>query len=281
VYAGFRREHIQLLRCPGDGSELELIADGNAPPLEPIKTGVLCCAACERNFPIESGIAILLPKSYSNEDSLIELSTRDRMAASDDLNWETSDWSRAEMLPTLRSVGSMVGKIILELGTGCGRYTTFIAREAAQCLAVDFSVDSLKRLAVRLSNESLVSLVCADIAQFRLRNRSFDIVFSTLVSNLPDGSQRLALYRLVASVLKSDGRFVFSAHHYGLRERLTRQQKSGYYSTVRIYRQLFLPNEIRAEMVPYFDNIRCDPIQIYFPLSARFGIPLVAASEFA
>jgi len=184
-----------------------------------------------------------------------------------------------EKLPTLAAVEPLRGKVVLELGCGTGRYTEDLAQASKAVLAVDFSAESLRVLAAKLGAVDNVGLVQADVTRLALAGGAFDRAVSTLVSNLPTRAHREAMYRLVAEALHDEGSFLFSTHHYGLRERLRRVPQDGRYTPGGIYRRLFTRAEIGDELVPYFAARRSRPIQIALPLTTRLGLPLIPMSR--
>jgi SAM-dependent methyltransferase len=189
-----------------------------------------------------------------------------------DHSWEQSEWVRMEMVPTLQASAPLQGVRVLELGAGTGRYSVPMARQGAQLLAADFSFGALRALADRIEPGWQVGLIEADCAQLRIRPASFDLVASTLISNLPTAPHRHSVYRLAAAALREGGRFVFSAHHHSWRSRWSGEAQSGHYKPGGIYRYLFRRREICREVRQHFGSVACRPVQIHVPLSGRLGL---------
>jgi uncharacterized protein YbaR (Trm112 family) len=267
--AGLRPELISLLRCPADGGELTLTAT-SANAHGHARTGSLQCR-CGQSFPVIDGIAVLLPKAALNSDSEYEQAQRDIAATADDYDWENSIESRSEMEATLQALGPCDGKTILELGSGRGRFTRLMTGMRA-LVALDFSLESLRKVAQRIDPAAPVLLVCADVTWFRTQPGAFDRVFSTLTSNLPTREHRDAMNRLAAEALKPDGAFVLSAHYFGLREWYHGEQKDGYYPGSKIFRQLFSKADLHAEMEPFFGRQKHERIQVILPLLSKIGL---------
>jgi SAM-dependent methyltransferase len=281
MYAGLKQELIRFLRCHADRGALEVVGieidAGGA-----IVHGSLACKSCTRRYPVRDGIVIMFATDEMNPDSRYESEQRNREAVQASFDWETLPWSQMEMLSTFAALQPISGTALLELGCGCGRYTHLLARQAEALVAVDFSIQSLRQLATRLSPADPVALVCADIARFEVASCAFDRVFSTATSNLPTPRHRDAMYRLAGHALVRGGKFVFSTHYLGLRERFQRKApKSGYYDSNRIYRHLFGLRELRDEVRPHFSRVRCRRIQISLPFASRLGLPPVATSRIA
>ena len=108
-------------------------------------------------------------------------------------------------------------------------------------------MESLKILVQKLQPGLPVGLVRADITNLSIAPRSFHRVLSTLVSNLPTREHRLSMLHLASDSLTKHGRFVFSTHYYGIRERWGGVAKSGRYTKGGIYRYYFRKNEIKRE----------------------------------
>jgi uncharacterized protein YbaR (Trm112 family)/predicted RNA methylase len=276
--AGLRPEFVSLIRCPADGAELRVVATSSTAAGH-VVSGALTCR-CGQSFPIVEGIAVMLPRSQMNTDSEYEKSQRDIAATVDDFDWETAGASRSEMASTLAALGPCDGKTILELGCGRGRFTRLMSGARA-IVALDFSFESLRKVAARVAPDAPILLVCADVTWFKTQPGAFDRVFSTLTSNLPTREHRDAMNRLAAEALRPDGSFVLSAHYFGLREWLLKEPKGGYYPGSRIFRQLFTRAELRAEMAPFFAKQRLDRIQVTLPLIARFGMARWSSPRFA
>lgn len=282
---GFPIQLISTLRCTSDSAELELgqdcqlSEDGTS-----ITHGALHCTTCRRSFPIDDGILNMIEDDVLDEESRHEQQLRNEVAvgstsATGMARYDT-DQDSMEMIPTLEAVSAARDEAILELGCGDGRYTVLLAEQCQWILAVDFSQQSLRTLRQRLKNVANVALVLGDVTTIKTRDASFDCVFSTLVSNLPTREHRSALYRLAARSLRPDGRFVFSTHHHGLRQRLFGIAKSGRYRHGGIYRYNFTVSECKAEARRYFEVVKAGPIQIYFPFARSLRLPLLALSRF-
>jgi SAM-dependent methyltransferase len=243
------------------------------------------CTRCLREVRVERGILRLLDDSGLDGESAHELRLRDDMAQDADYaegfraTWRLRQIDLAETSPTLEAMGPLEDKAILELGCGTGRYTTELAKANRMLLALDFSMTSLARLATKLEGCLTTGLVQADVTKLTVAPRQFDLVFSTLVSNLPTHAHREAMYRLVKEALKDDGQFVFSTHHHGVRQRLRGETADGRYSGGGIYRRLFTRREIDEEMAPYFEESTSRPIQVTIPLTWHLGLPLAKLSR--
>jgi SAM-dependent methyltransferase len=261
----FPREFVSALLCPTCHAILD---PGSA-------SG---CRSCGRNFETAQDgriLKILRPESLVGEASRERGIRDDQAATRQRRGWKetiSDPHESMEIDPTMEWLALSGWESILELGCGTGRYTEQFAAMGCKVLAMDFSMQALLKLddAVQeLGAGHNVGLVNASIGDFAAAPRSFDIVFSTLTSNLPDRAHRHAMYALAAGALKPGGRFVFLAHHYGLRAWWSKTEKAGLYRPGGIFREYFTPSEILNELRGVFDETRVKPVQIYLPFVSR------------
>jgi SAM-dependent methyltransferase len=261
----FPRELVSVLLCPTCRTILDL---GSASR----------CSGCARAYETAKDgriVRLLKVESLTGEASREREIRDDQAATRRRRSWKeilSDPHESMEMDPTMEWLAVGGWESILELGCGTGRYTERLAAKGCQILAMDFSMQALLKLADALQDLGVgdnVRLVNASIGDFEVAPRSFDVVFSTLTSNLPDRSHRTAMYDLAAAALKPGGRFVFSAHHYGLRDRWTKAAKAGLYRVGGIFRECFTLREIRNEVRTAFKDVRIKPVQIYLPFLSR------------
>jgi SAM-dependent methyltransferase len=280
---GFPIEMIALVRCTHDGSELILepghCTTSHAP--DAIESGSLRCRHCSEVFRIEGGTLNLFDHSRLDEESLHEQKRRN----ADGYTVDPLDTPLARAhhtmatAPTLEALPVNGASTILELGAGEGRYTLPLAARGARILAIDFSRELLGVLRTLLAPEARVGLVLADISTVKVARAEFDCALSTLTSNLPTRGHRESLYALVHHALHDAGRFVFCAHHHGIRQVLGRQEKSGRYRPGGIYRYNFTVRECVEEAAPFFGRVLAHPIQIHIPFARRMRLPIVRLSR--
>ena len=100
----------------------------------------------------------------------------------------------------------------------------------------------------------------------------FDRVLCTLTSNLPTREQRLEVFRNAAAAIRPDGKFVFSAHYYGLRALVKRSPRSGYYEKHQIFRYLSGKRELADEALVQFRRVSCRPITVRVPFERQLHL---------
>lgn len=279
---GFPGQLIDLIRCNRDGGELaieRLAADGDC-----IIQGSLKCVKCGTGFKIQDGILDMLGEEINGDKlSLYEMQMRDKIASDAVYNAaETfSELDKMEVPSTLQRAGQYCKKTILELGCGTGRFTRILAENCNAILAVDFSKESLAVNARLMPANKAVGLVRTDVSKLRLRPNSFDLALSTLYSNLPSSEIRISSTKAVYDALKPNGRYVLSAHHHEIRERLKGIKPAGEYDNG-IFYQSFTKQSLRQELEDCFSKIDFSTICIWLPYISRFEairVPLSKISE--
>ena len=275
----FPVEIIASVRCPKEGGALRLneLHDQAA-----VSDAGLSCAECGSVYRIEGGILRMFSSESLDSESRHEVTLRDSRAAqiNPDLKpwWENPD-DEIEVASTLRVLNVRPDEALFELGCGDGRYTVHLAGHCRRYAALDFSIASLQALQRRLPADTPIGLIHADVTVFKAAAGYFDKVFSTLVSNLPTLRHRNALYALAAAALKADGEFLYSVHHFGIKERLRQTVKSGYYGEGDIYRYLFTARECRDEALAHFGKAALGFTQIYLPFSRALRLPIAQLSK--
>jgi SAM-dependent methyltransferase len=267
-----------LLGCPHGCGALRL-ADAAHETTSFLVSAELHCERGAHQFRITDGIVRLLEVEQLDKESENERIQRDKGAAGLDASWEQSPFNQAEIVSTLRASEPLAHALVLELGAGTGRYTVPMAERGAAVLAVDMSGGSLATLAHRVRPGWQVGLVQADCTRPMTRARAFDLVASTLMSNIPTKDQRLEVMRVAAAAVKHRGKFVFGTHYYGLGSWVRGEKKSGYYREAPIYRYMYRRGEIKRETRRFFAAVRCHPVRIALPFMGRLGRRWVTVSQ--
>jgi len=278
---GFPTALLSFLRCPADGGPLSIASSPDTSPVAFLREGSVVCATCGCRQPIADGILHLLNTNQLDRESAHELHIREQ--SSDVSALRPID--EMQMQPTLAALRPLDGSVLLELGAGTGRFTTILAKECRAIVAVEFSRNRLLVLAQRLPPAAPVALVLADATSLRVAPQAFQRALSTLTSNLPGREHRLAMFRVAADALDPSGRFVFSTHFHGIRDRLLGVPQAGRYGAQDgdpgIFRYHMTHRDGAREAAPYFARIRSHPIQILLPFARHLGLPLVGLSRFA
>jgi SAM-dependent methyltransferase len=258
---------LGAIRCPFDGGELALRQPSAATHIE---HGTVACAGCGGRWLVRDGILDLLGDApIEDRESAFERDAREKEATASRGAEEAplSALDALEIEATLRHMGDVDGKLVLELGCGAGTYTRPLGARV-RVVAVDFSWNHLVLNGQRLADPDAVALVRADVGRFRLAPNAFDMAFTTLYSNLPSAALRMSVNRLVYDALAPGARYLVSAHHQDLRRILRRSPVRERYEGSGIFFESFTPGSLRAELSPFAD-VRTVPIAIWLPLVSR------------
>ena len=246
-------------------------------------TAALSCERCGFQVHTTDDGIFVVRSEHLHHDSGHEARIREQQYLGDE-GHALSNFDRAEVVPHVESMRLTRRRrppVVLELGAGSGRYTLPLARRAGVIVAVDFSLEGLRRISERLPSarpacgRAEVILVQADISRLHVAPGRFDAALSTLTSNLPSRELRSAMFRLAHTGLKSGGRFVFGAHHWG-RRRVP--PKEGRYHNG-IYRYFMTASELRREAASHFRRVSMRPVKIIPPGATRLRLPLYPVSR--
>jgi SAM-dependent methyltransferase len=114
---------------------------------------------------------------------------------------------------TVRLLGDVAGRRVLEVGCGAAQCSRWLLREGAAAVGIDLSASQL-RYAHELSRRTgqAVPLVQADAARLPFMDGSFDLACSAFGA-MPFVADSAAVMREVARMLGPGGRWVFSVSH--------------------------------------------------------------------
>ncbi len=119
-----------------------------------------------------------------------------------------SGWFYNEMLEmptTLKLLGNIKGKEILDLGCGTGIYAKILTKRGAKVKGIDISEEMIK---IARKENPKVEFKVGSMNKLPYRNKEFDIVLAALsISYLRDWN---AVFKEVKRVLNDGGLFVFS-----------------------------------------------------------------------
>ncbi len=252
----------------------------------------LHCATCEAHYRIRDGIALMLPVQLSPENEH-EIAIRDEEYACTNpapfaappAGWRSELNDVVEIPPFLRELEPLENCRVLELGCGDGRFTMLMAQMGASVMAVDFSLNALRRMAGwlasgvaptafqtvrRRSDHDLrpyVGLVHADASRFSMEPKSFDRALSA--TPLDSRDERMAMYRAVAETLRDGGRYIGSYEHDDLTRRLLGLPVARRYRDGGIFIEHFDASTVHRESAAYFLARRVYPIRPKVPFVSR------------
>ena len=265
AYSGFPLDLIAALRCPNDLGSLVLM--GNEKNSHAWQ-GSLSCMICDTTYQVQDGIVHLL-NGQGKLDTLLEKEIEERDNQASVYDAHLSERYEKEVSTTLRVVGDIGNKIVIEYGAGTGRLTELCAPQSRLYLAIDFSLSSLAVLAKKTVPDTL-GLVLADAIGIRTTPSFFDTALSfQFIEHIPTSGSRRDFYGHVQETLKPGGSFICSLYHQDLRRIIKRQDQEGFHSNGIFYHYFFL-SEFKSEFKKYFSVVDVFPIDITLPFEKRF-----------
>jgi len=112
---------------------------------------------------------------------------------------------------TIRLLGDVAGKRVLEVGCGPGSLTSWLVQAGATVTAMDVSEEMVRTTRRRVGDRAQVLLADLEQPLRFLANGSVDLVVASLVLHYLRDWDRV--FREFRRVLASDGLVVFSTHH--------------------------------------------------------------------
>ena len=246
-----RRSSFSLLRCPA-GCEEELYAQVYSETDGKVDSATLICTTCEAHYPLEAGIARMLPqtmlKAEDEEASRKrrEMAARDAQVHSYDKMKGLALFGKIEIPVTLSQMNLHAGDVLLEAGCGTGRMTPVFAKRCKTLFAADFSFASLKVCAEKLERQGItnVDLVQADVCALPFGATLFSKTVSCQVlEHLPSPQARAQMIAEIARVTQAGGRIVISAYQHSLFTRLFGEKEGEHEGGIYYYR--FSRKELR------------------------------------
>jgi SAM-dependent methyltransferase len=232
--------------------------------------GEVECIRCKKIYSVRYGIILLVEFEELDDLRKSEIKSRDE----DALRYDRRLAARyeKEVVSTLRAIGDVGGKTVIEYGAGTGRLTREYAAHAKTVIASDFSFESLKVLSDNLPSNANVGLVCADATDFPLRPGAFDLALATqFYEHLPTKELRENFLAGCALALRPGGAFISTTYHYDLRMRLRNKQQEGMHPTG-IFYHYYTADELRRDIGTHFFVQEVRPIDITLPLEARIRL---------
>jgi SAM-dependent methyltransferase len=285
---------LPLLRCSRDAGKLDLAGDLRCGVVGIIEAR-LQCSTCKTEYRIQDGIVRLmkgaLTPEVQNEMTIIDASHAEIKPGPflpPDLGWRSELSDLLEIPPHLKELKPLDGCRVLEFGCGDGRFTILMAQLGARILAVDLSINALKKLAwwqssgvapttyqpVRLPSDvdlhGKIGLIQADASNFHVAQRNFDRALSA--TPLDSREERMRMYCTIADALTDEGRFVGGVEHDDLIRRLLGFPLARRYSKGGTFIEHFDNATLRREVAPFFSKLSIRPIRPAVPFIRRLPL---------
>jgi SAM-dependent methyltransferase len=181
-----RVEHLALLACPRCHGSLLLAAQDGA---DVVVDGELACRECAAKFPIIGGVPRFVPRENYASGFGLEWTTHARtqydsysgIPVSEQRFFGQTHWPR-----------ELKGELVLEVGSGSGRFTEQAARTGATVVSLDYSYAVDANYASNGARPNVL-IVQADVFAMPFRPGVFDRVFCFgVLQHTPDPARAFA-----------------------------------------------------------------------------------------
>ena len=200
-----KAEYIKYLVCPKCDSSLAIKEITKGSPTH-IESGLIVCQKCSAAYEIINSIPRFVPKeNYAssfglewNIHSKTQYDSYSGINCSEKRFFEETGWPR-----------NLKGQIILEAGSGSGRFTEQAASTGALVISADFSNAVEANYKSNGSREN-VFIVQADIYSLPFRKQLFDKLFCIgVIQHTPDPYKA---FIALPQYLKNDGKLVIDVY---------------------------------------------------------------------
>lgn len=192
-------KHLSLLACPECFGELrcdkaEYGEDGGV-----VLGGELACTQCNTRYPIVSGVPRFVPReNYASGFGLewikharTQYDSYSGLPISEERFFESTHWPR-----------DLSGELILEVGSGSGRFTEQAAKTGATVVSFDYSYAVDANYQSNGTHDNVL-IVQADVFAMPFRSATFDRLFCFgMLQHTPNPSRA---FEALPRVLKSNG----------------------------------------------------------------------------
>jgi len=186
--------HLSLLVCPTCREQLTCVRSDADTARGTIIEGRLDCTSCGRNYPLIAGVPRFVPRENYASGFGLEWTKHARtqydsysgIPASEQRFFGQTGWPK-----------DLTGEVILEVGSGSGRFTEQAARTGATVVSFDYSYAVDANYASNGARENVL-IVQADVFAMPFRPHSFDRVFCFgMLQHTPSPDRAFAALPLV------------------------------------------------------------------------------------
>lgn len=200
-----RRSHLRYLICPRCSGPLELDAAGDDEG-DVLETGKLSCVNCRAEFPVVRGVPRFVPvQNYASSFGIewthhakTQYDSFTGLTLTEDRFFGDTGWARG--LP---------GEVVVEVGSGSGRFTEQAARTGAMVISFDYSHAVDANYESNGGKENVL-IAQADLYAMPLQPGTADKLFCFgVLQHTPDAH---AAFRALLPCLKPGGELVIDVY---------------------------------------------------------------------
>jgi len=192
-------EHLKFLACPACYGHLTCTQSDVNSAHDSVVEGHLTCARCKQEYPVVGGVPRFVPRENYASGFGLEWTKHARtqydsysgIHASEQRFFGQTGWPK-----------DLTGEMILEVGSGSGRFTEQAAGTGATIVSLDYSYAVDANYASNGARHNVL-IVQADVFAMPFRPQSFDRVFCFgMLQHTPNPSRAFAA---LPTVLKAGG----------------------------------------------------------------------------
>ena len=235
-------KNISIFRCPKDYGLLNL-KDSHDKLNIHIEDGVLVCKICNKEYPIINGVPRFVEFDNYTDSFSFEWDKHARTQLEIDVPFTTKVFNERMSY----NKNEINGKLILDAGTGVGRFAAIVLEKGAKVIGVDMSL-SVNQASENFSSDPNAEFVQADLNCLPFEYGIFDHIFSIGVLHHTPNPKR-AFFALIP-YLKPGGSISISVYNKGallyeyskrLRTFTTTMKKKNLYMLCKIATRLLYP----------------------------------------
>jgi ubiquinone/menaquinone biosynthesis C-methylase UbiE/uncharacterized protein YbaR (Trm112 family) len=192
-------EHLHLLACPRCNGELRCVQPERHVADVALHDGILVCSDCNEGYPVIGGVPRFVPRENYASGFGLEWTKHARTQYD---SYSGLNVSERRFFEQTHSARDQRGQLILEVGSGSGRFTEQAANTGATVVSLDFSYAVDANYASNGARRNVL-IVQADVFSMPFRSGTFDRLFCFgMLQHTP--SPRRA-FQALPRVLKSGG----------------------------------------------------------------------------
>lgn len=148
------------------------------------EAGAYYCPRCRKSYPVKDEIVFFLDNEAISKQEGNQVKYFDRHPVITEHKYILEEWHRSFLRRFEDSFPKVAGKTVVDLGPGQGYMTIELAKAGALVIAVDLSLNSLRRLQRVVQDynlQSRVMLICGSAQMIPLKNKTADLVIANAI----------------------------------------------------------------------------------------------------